>query len=85
MRGTYKSEFVGEDGTWAVRDQQTNGIVAWFNSQEMADAYCNLKYVYDRLKHLDKFLVDTSSEDSRLRELQRDTWNAIKNAVGDVD
>ena len=84
MRGIYKSEFVAEDGAWAVRDLQYNTIVAWFNSEEMADAYCNVKYVYDRFKHLDRFLMDSSLDDGGIqRPIQRELWTAVKNAVGE--
>lgn len=86
MRGIYKTEFIGEDGVWGVRDDQHNVIIAWFTSQEMADAYCNLKYVYDRYKHLDAILMDSSFDDGSIqRPIQRECWKAIKSAVGEVE
>ena len=84
MKGIYKSEFVPEDGVWAVRDLQYNKIVTWFTSEEMADAFCHLKYVYDRFKHLDKILMDSSFDDDGIRRpIQRELWIAVKNAVGE--
>jgi len=86
MRGIYKTEFIGEDGVWGVRDEKYNIIITSFNSQELADAYCNLKYVYDRYKHLDAILMDSGFDDGSIqRPIQRELWKAIKSAVGDVE
>jgi hypothetical protein len=83
MKGIYQSKFVETDGTWGVIDGGGN-YIAWFNSQETADAYCNLKYVYDRFKHLDKILMDSGFDDGSIRRpIQRECWKAIKNAVGE--
>lgn len=84
MKGIYKSEFVGEEGVWAVRDLQYNQIVAWFTSEEMADAFCHLKYVYDRFRHLDTILMDSGFDDGGIqRPIQRECWKAIKNVIGE--
>lgn len=83
MKGIYQSKFVPEDGTWAVIDE-CGRYIAWFNSKEMADAHCNLKYVYDRFKHLDKILMDSGFDTGGIqRPIQRECWKAIKNAVGE--
>ena len=86
MSGIYKTEFVGDEGVWAVRDITYNTIIAWFPSEDLANAFCQLRYTFDRYKHLDKIVLDPQFDDGGMqRPMQRELWKAIKNAVGEVE
>jgi hypothetical protein len=78
----YTVQFIGNDGVWAA--VRLDGVpVAWFKEEKEAQAFCDLRAVYERFKHLDKILMDSGFDDGGIqRPIQRECWKAIKAVFG---